>query len=101
MVMIRELMKDSITLNLWTDNVKRNGYITLNLSCINDDFKLLNINLKTELMPIKHSAKIVVQADLNQIEVKINSKCSSVVQYTLESHVRNRLHNEMFIYRVV
>lgn len=57
---IKEIVKDikycSITLDLWTDSYKRNGYITFNLSFIDDDFKLHNINLKTGLMPIKHGA---------------------------------------------
>lgn len=36
---IKEIVKDvkycAITLDLWTDNYKRNGYIRFNLSCIN------------------------------------------------------------------
>ncbi|KAJ6647649.1 hypothetical protein Bhyg_02872, partial [Pseudolycoriella hygida] len=62
---IKEIVKDlkycAITLDLWTDSYKRNGYITFNLSCINDEFELLNINLKTGLMPIKHGAEQIAE----------------------------------------
>lgn len=62
---IKEIVKDlkycAITLDLWTDSYKRNGYITFNLSCITDEFELLNINLKTGLMPIKHGAEQIAE----------------------------------------
>lgn len=63
--MIKEIVKDlkycAITLDLWTDGYKRIGYITFNLSCINEEFELLNINLKTGLMPIKHDAEHIAE----------------------------------------
>lgn len=62
---IKDIVKDlkycAITLDLWTDGYKRNGYITFNLSYINDDFELHSINLKTGLMPIKHGAEEIAE----------------------------------------
>lgn len=62
---IKEIVKDlkycAISLDLWTDSYQRNGYITFNLSMINDEFELLNINLRTGLMPSKHGAEQIAE----------------------------------------
>lgn len=91
---IKEIVKDlkycGITLDLWTDAYKRNGYITFNLSCINDEFELLNINLKTGLMPIKHGAEQIAEQyflTLKQFGVEnvsiyvVGDKGSNVVKF--------------------
>lgn len=41
----------AITTDLWTDSGMRRGYITFNMSCITEQFEMLNINLKTRFVP--------------------------------------------------
>lgn len=69
---IKDIVKDlkycAITLDLWTDNFKKNGYITFNLSFIDDNFELHNINLKTGLMPIKHGAAEIGEQYFNTLK---------------------------------
>lgn len=58
---VQPLRYCAITLDLWMDGYKRHGYITFNLACITEEFELLNINLKTGMMPIKHGAKEIAE----------------------------------------
>lgn len=89
----------AITLDLWTDNYKRNGYITFNLSCITDDFELLNINLKTGRMPIKHGAREIAAeyyATLKAFGIEnisvyvVTDRGSNMVKFINDEHLNHQ-----------